>query len=94
MPEYAWFSNNHSNQIVPLYSYGANSEGVLVLADQIDAVFNAQGQATAGSGINYTDQSELGEYLLNEVVVGTDWSALATQVEANYARTQQYFIDA
>ena len=36
LPEHAWFSNNHSNQIVPLYAYGANAELVRGLADDLD----------------------------------------------------------
>lgn len=80
VPEYAWFSNNHSNQIVPLYAYGANSEDVRPLADDIDAAVDAQGRAIAGSGLAYTDQAELGRFLLEQLRLGSpaasEYSAL------------------
>ena len=75
VPEYAWFSNNHSNQIVPLFTYGADAEGVRALADDRDVVLDAQGRAVAGSGRTYTDQSELGDLLLEQLRLGTAASA-------------------
>ncbi|WP_338665943.1 alkaline phosphatase [Pararoseomonas sp. SCSIO 73927] len=68
VPEYQWFGNGHSNQLVPLYAYGAGSTGVLELADQVDTATTATGE-TVGSGRNYTDQAELGNYL-QELVSG------------------------
>jgi hypothetical protein len=75
LPEHAWFSNNHSNQIVPLYSYGANAELVRGLADDLDLVYDAQGRAVAGSGRNYTDQAELGDWLQEQLRLGGGSSA-------------------
>ena len=50
------------------------------LADDIDAVFDAQGRAVAGSGRSHTDQAELGDFLLGQISLGatgsTDYSAL------------------
>jgi len=70
LPEHAWFSNNHSNQIVPLYAYGANSELVRGLADHLDLVYDEQGRPVAGSGRNFTDQAELGDFLQEQMNLG------------------------
>ncbi|WP_407519751.1 alkaline phosphatase [Methylobacterium oryzisoli] len=67
VPEYRWFSNNHSNQIVPLLTTGANAGQLVSLADDQDVVRNAQGQVVAGSGQAFTDQAEVGQYLLDQV---------------------------
>ena len=67
VPEYGWFSNNHSNQLVPLYAYGAAREEVRALANDRNVVLDAQGRAVAGSGRNYTDQAELGNFLLDQL---------------------------
>ena len=75
VPEYIWLSNNHSNQIVPLYAYGADSQGVRALADDTDAVFDAQGRAVAGSGRSYTDRAELGDHLLGQISLGATGSS-------------------
>ena len=93
VPEYAWFSNNHSNQLVPLYTAGANAEDTLALSDQRDVVLNAEGQAVAGSGRTYTDEAELGRYVLEQFQLGEtiDWNATAERVLANYAETGQWF---
>ena len=69
VPEYQWFGNGHSNQVIPLYAYGANSGGILALADQVDSFTNASGQ-TVGSGRNYTDQAELGDFLQEQLSGG------------------------
>ena len=81
VPEYAWFSNNHSNQLVPLYVRGPGAAGVASLADQRDMVLDGQGRAVAGSGRTYTDQAELGDYILEQISLGapavpSDCSAL------------------
>ncbi|MDN3563568.1 alkaline phosphatase [Paeniroseomonas aquatica] len=93
VPEYAWFSNNHSNQLVPLYTAGANAGDTLVLSDQVDVVRNEQGQAIGGSGRTYTDEAELGDYVLNQFQLGdtVDWNATAERVLANYAETGEWF---
>ena len=70
LPEYAWFSNNHSNQIVPLYAYGAGAGLVRTLADNIDLAYDEQGRAYAGSGRAYTDQAELGDFLHRQLLLG------------------------
>jgi alkaline phosphatase len=81
VPEYALFSNNHSNQIIPLYAYGAEAEEVRALADDRDVVLDAQGRPSAGSGRTHTDQAELGDFLLEQLgrgagVTAGDYSAL------------------
>ena len=80
VPEYQWFDNSHSNQVIPLYAYGANADLVPLLADRVDAVFDVQGQRIAGSGRTYTDQAELGGFLLDQLRHGAgtagDHSAL------------------
>ena len=75
LPEYAWFSNNHSNQIVPLHAYGANAELVRGRADNLDLVHDAQGRAVAGSGRDYTDQAELGDFLQEQLRLSAAASA-------------------
>ncbi|MBL6080792.1 alkaline phosphatase [Belnapia sp. T18] len=103
VPEYQWFGDSHSNQLVPLYAFGAGAEGVAALADQKDAVLDADGNRVAGSGRDYTDQAELGAYLLDQVGEdGTDepvapqepvdWNALAAQVLANYEATGNWYL--
>ncbi|WP_149536667.1 alkaline phosphatase [Siccirubricoccus phaeus] len=70
VPEYQWFGNGHSNQLVPLYAYGAGAEGILALAGKEDSVLDANGNRLAGSGRDYTDQAELGAYLLDQIRPG------------------------
>lgn len=55
-----------SNQLVPLYPYGAEADPVAELADRVDAVFDVNGERVAGSGRDYTDQAELGRFLLEQ----------------------------
>lgn len=62
LPGYRWFGGTHSNNLIPLYTYGAGSEGILPLADQLDAYTDAQGRSF-GRGL-YTDQAELGQFLI------------------------------
>lgn len=69
VPEGLFFSTNHSNQIVPLLTAGPGSAQIGQLADQIDSAVNAQGQ-TVGSGRAFTDQAELGNYLLASLRLG------------------------
>lgn len=102
VPEYQWFGNGHSNQLVPLYAYGAGADQVAALADRVDSVFDVNGEAVAGSGRNYTDQAELGRFLLEQFGAGdtgpapdpvetpVDWSALAGRVQAYYAATGEW----
>lgn len=84
VPEGLFFSTNHSNQIIPLFAAGAGSAQLKQLADQTDAFTNAQGQVI-GSGRAFTDEAELGDYLLaatrlgatavttgNDNLIGTD----------------------
>ncbi|WP_203236229.1 alkaline phosphatase, partial [Methylobacterium crusticola] len=66
VPEYKWFGNGHSNQIVPLLATGANASTLLTLADDQDVVRNAQGQVVAGTGRRFTDQAEVGQFLLDQ----------------------------
>jgi Ca2+-binding RTX toxin-like protein len=66
VPEYRWFGNGHSNQVVPLFAMGAGANLVPSLADQRDEVRNAQGQVVAGSGRAFTDQAEVGQLLLDQ----------------------------
>lgn len=75
VPEYAWFSNTHSNQIVPLYAYGAGAGQVRALADDLDLVFDERGRAIGGSGRAYTDQAELGDFLLEQLRAGATKAA-------------------
>ncbi|WP_165839098.1 alkaline phosphatase [Roseicella frigidaeris] len=70
VPEYSWLGNGHSNQLVPLYAYGAGAAEVGALAQHRDVVLGAQGQAVAGSGRTYTDQTELGDFLLDQIKLG------------------------
>ena len=62
LPGYRWFGPSHSNNLVPLFTYGAGSAGILPLADQLDTYVDVQGRSF-GRGV-YTDQAELGQYLL------------------------------
>ena len=64
-PDYRWFGNGHSNQLVPLFVKGAGAGDIVALADQIDRYTDAQGR-TFGRGA-YTDQAEVGRYLLAAV---------------------------
>ncbi|MBX9931222.1 MAG: alkaline phosphatase [Methylobacterium sp.] len=66
VPEGLFFSGNHSNQVIPLYAMGAGASLIPSLADQVDAFTNAQGQRI-GSGRNFTDQAELGDFLQAQV---------------------------
>ena len=75
VPEYSWLSNSHSNQLVPLYTRGAGAQDILMLADQRDVVRDAQGQPVGGSGVAYTDQAELGDYLLEQLRLGATVSS-------------------
>jgi alkaline phosphatase len=70
VPEYQWFDNSHSNQPIPLHAYGAGAELVPLLADRVDAVLGGQGERIAGSGRSYTDQAELGTFLLEQLRLG------------------------
>jgi alkaline phosphatase len=97
VPEYQWFSNNHSNQVVPLYAIGAEANAVGALADKVDAVIGAGGERLAGSQRLFTDQADLGDFLLEELDAGAtpvkvDWDALAAQVFANYAATGTWYL--
>jgi Ca2+-binding RTX toxin-like protein len=69
VPEGLFFSTNHSNQIIPLFTAGAGSAQITQLADQSDSFTNAQGQVV-GSGRMFTDQAELGDYLLAQARLG------------------------
>ncbi|GJD72721.1 alkaline phosphatase [Methylobacterium goesingense] len=69
VPEGLFFSGSHSNQVIPLLAAGAGSAQLKQLADQTDSFTNAQGQVT-GSGRAYTDEAELGEYLLAQTRLG------------------------
>ena len=91
VPECQWFSDNHSNQIVPLYAIGAEANAVGALADKVDAVIGTSGERLAGSQRLYTDQADLGDFLLEELDAGAtpvkiDWDALAAQVFAEFCR--------
>ncbi|GJD95363.1 alkaline phosphatase [Methylobacterium iners] len=66
VPEFRFFSGNHSNQIIPLFAAGAGASLIPSLADQVDAFTNAQGQRI-GSGRNFTDEAELGDFLQAQV---------------------------
>ncbi|MFC7693706.1 hypothetical protein ACFQY5_33410 [Paeniroseomonas aquatica] len=63
------------------------------MSDQVDVVRNEQGQAIGGSGRTYTDEAELGDYVLNQFQLGdtVDWNATAERVLANYAETGEWF---
>lgn len=63
LPEGLFFSTNHSNQIIPLFAAGAGSTLLPQLADQRDVATNAAGQQV-GSGRAFTDEAELGDFLL------------------------------
>lgn len=63
LPEHRWFSGSHSNQLVPLFAMGQGANDVIALADQLDFYQDAQGRSF-GYG-NYTDQAELGRFLLD-----------------------------
>lgn len=99
VPEYQWFGNGHSNQLVPLFATGAGAEQVQALATRVDSVFDAEGNGIAGSGRGYTDQAELGKFLLGQMAqpdaagpeAPIDWNALAAQVTANYEATGYWF---
>jgi Ca2+-binding RTX toxin-like protein len=69
VPEGLFFSGSHSNQIIPLFAAGAGSAQIKQLADQTDSFTNAQGQVV-GSGRAYTDEAELGNYLLGATRLG------------------------
>ncbi|WP_336488450.1 alkaline phosphatase [Methylobacterium nigriterrae] len=69
VPEGLFFSTNHSNQIIPLFAAGAGSAGLPQLADQRDSFTNPQGQVI-GSGRAFTDEAELGNYLLAQARLG------------------------
>ena len=97
VPEYQWFGNGHSNQVVPLYAYGAGADQVAGLADRVDAVFDINGERVAGSGRNYTDQAELGQFFLDQFgaaegtpAAGIDLGALAGRVQAYFDQTGQW----
>ena len=100
VPEYQWFGDGHSNQLVPLHAMGEGADGVKALADRQDVVLDADGERIAGSGRDYTDQAELGAYLLDQVgaeaqpvpAAPIDWNALAAQVTANYEATGYWFV--
>jgi alkaline phosphatase len=97
VPEYQWFGDSHSNQLVPLYARGAGAELVAGLADEVDEVLGGDGQRAAGSGRGYTDQAELGDFLLDQLRLGDtpaeiDWNALAAQVLANYEATGTWYV--
>lgn len=88
---------------MPLYAFSAGAEGVAALADKKDAVLDADGNRVAGSGRDYTDQTELGAYLLDQMAKdGTDepvapqepvdWNALKTQVLANFEATGSWYL--
>ena len=62
VPGYRWLGASHSNNLVPLFAYGKNSGDILSLAHQFDYYKDAQGREF-GRG-NYTDQTDLGKYLL------------------------------
>ena len=55
---------------MPLYAHGANAELVRGLADNLDLVYDEQGRPVAGSGRNYTDQAELGDFLQEQMNLG------------------------
>lgn len=80
VPEYQWFGSSHSNQAIPLYAYGANADLVPLLADRVDAVLGEDSERIAGSGRSYTDQAELGSFLLDQLRQGagtaSEYSAL------------------
>ena len=88
VPEYQWFGNGHSNQLVPPFATGAGADQELNLATRVDSVFDAAGNSIAGSGRSYTDQAELGKFLLGQVEqpdaaapeAPVDWNAIAAQV--------------
>ena len=69
VPEGLFFSTNHSNQVIPLFAAGAGSTQLTQLADQTDAFTDARGQAL-GSGRAFTDEAELGDYLLAQARLG------------------------
>ncbi len=62
LPGYAWFGSTHSNNLVPLFAYGAGSASVGALATATDSYTDAQGRIF-GRGA-YTDQAALGSFLI------------------------------
>lgn len=68
LPEHMWFSGSHSNQLVPLMVRGAGADNIVALADTLDTYTDEQGR-TFGRGL-YTDQAELGKYLLQAAQSG------------------------
>lgn len=66
IPGHRWFSNGHSNHLVPLFARGLGSTRLIELADEIDAWNN--GSQAFGRG-PYLHQAELGA-LLKKYVAG------------------------
>nr|WP_199556365.1 alkaline phosphatase [Sandaracinobacteroides hominis] len=65
-PQHRWFFGSHSNQLVPLMVRGVGANGIIGLADDWDSYTDEQGR-TFGRGW-YTDQAEVGRYLLQAAV--------------------------
>ncbi len=62
--------SSHSNQLIPLYGYGAGTESLTAVAGQVDLVFDDSGNPVAGSGRSYTDQAGAGKFLMEQVRLG------------------------
>jgi alkaline phosphatase len=67
LPGYRWFGKSHSNNLVPLFAFGAGSEGVAALARSVD-LCRAGEAAGCGRG-RFTDQAALGRHL--QALVGS-----------------------
>jgi alkaline phosphatase len=67
LPGHRWFSGSHSNQLIPLFAKGSGAEHVIALADDVDSYTDGQGRQF-GRGL-FTDQAELGRYLLGAATV-------------------------
>ena len=66
LPGHRWFGPTHSNNLVPLFAYGKGADQIIGMADRYDTYTDAQGR-TFGRGW-YTDQTELGNYLIAQQV--------------------------
>lgn len=62
LPAHRWFSNNHSNQLVPIFARGAGARALIGQARKVDRWCDAQ-QRCFGRG-RYLDNTDLGRFLL------------------------------
>jgi len=103
LPLVRWHSDNHTNELVPIWANGAGSGRVAEAATRLDP--NLAHYGATGEEQHYLDNTQVFDVMTQAMGIDAgdaeipapaeepvDWNALAAQVMANYAATGSWFV--